>query len=37
MSSAKRISFQGWPGANSDMASRQVFPDAETVPWPISA
>jgi prephenate dehydratase len=34
MSSAKRISFQGWPGANSDMASRQVFPDAETVPCP---
>ncbi|MGO4124129.1 prephenate dehydratase [Inquilinus sp. YAF38] len=29
-----RISFQGWPGANSDMASRQVFPDAETVPCP---
>jgi len=34
MSGAKRISFQGWPGANSDMASRQVFPDAETVPCP---
>jgi prephenate dehydratase len=34
MTSAKRISFQGWPGANSDMASRQVFPDAETVPCP---
>lgn len=29
-----RVSFQGWPGANSDMASRQVFPDAETVPCP---
>lgn len=34
MTRTKRISFQGWPGANSDMASRQAFPDAETVPCP---
>ncbi|MFE0753482.1 prephenate dehydratase [Inquilinus sp. NPDC058860] len=34
MTRAKRISFQGWAGANSDMASRQAFPDAETVPCP---
>lgn len=26
------IAFQGWPGANSDMACRQVFPAMETLP-----
>jgi prephenate dehydratase len=26
------ISFQGWPGANSDMACRQVFPEMKTLP-----
>lgn len=34
MSRARTISFQGWPGANSDMAARQVFPNAETLPCP---
>src|SRR3546814_12618978 len=29
---AETISFQGWPGANSDMACRQVFPDMKTLP-----
>ena len=26
------IAFQGWPGANSDLACRQVFPGRRTVP-----
>ena len=30
--SSRTISFQGWPGANSDLACRQVFPDHETLP-----
>ena len=34
MSRAPTISFQGWPGANSDMAARQVYPNAQTVPCP---
>lgn len=29
---ARTISFQGWLGANSDLACRQVFPDHETLP-----
>ncbi|HET8727287.1 MAG TPA: prephenate dehydratase [Alphaproteobacteria bacterium] len=29
---AETISFQGWPGANSDMACRQVFPAMKTLP-----
>lgn len=29
---ADTISFQGWPGANSDMACRQVFPEMKTLP-----
>ena len=28
------IAFQGWPGAYSDLACRQVFPDAATLPCP---
>ncbi|NNG05339.1 MAG: prephenate dehydratase [Inquilinus sp.] len=28
------IAFQGWPGANSDMACRRVFPDHATLPCP---
>ncbi|MGP1395145.1 MAG: prephenate dehydratase [Inquilinaceae bacterium] len=28
------ISFQGWPGANSDLACRQVFPALKTLPCP---
>jgi prephenate dehydratase len=31
-SSKKKISFQGFPGAYSDMACRAVFPEMETVP-----
>ena len=31
---ADRISFQGWPGANSDMACRAVFPARLTLPCP---
>ncbi len=30
--SSRTIAFQGWPGANSDLACRQVFPDHETLP-----
>ena len=26
------IAFQGWPGANSDLACRQVFPELTTLP-----
>ncbi|MEM8586916.1 MAG: prephenate dehydratase [Pseudomonadota bacterium] len=29
---ADRIAFQGWPGANSDMACRAVFPARMTLP-----
>ena len=29
---ARTISFQGWLGANSDLACRQVFPDHRTLP-----
>lgn len=28
------IAFQGWPGANSDLACRQVFPNLTTLPCP---
>ncbi len=30
--SSRTIAFQGWPGANSDLACRQVFPDHATLP-----
>jgi len=30
----RKIAFQGWPGANSDMACRDVYPDMETLPCP---
>lgn len=30
----KRISYQGWPGANSDMACRGAYPDYEPLPCP---
>ena len=30
--SSRTIAFQGWPGANSDLACRQVFPDHTTLP-----
>src|SRR5205085_7476705 len=30
----KKIVFQGEPGANSHLASREVFPDYEAVPCP---
>ena len=29
---AKKVSFQGFKGANSDMASRVLVPGCETVP-----
>ncbi|MEE8270571.1 MAG: prephenate dehydratase domain-containing protein, partial [Alphaproteobacteria bacterium] len=29
---ARTIAFQGWLGANSDLACRQVFPDLATLP-----
>src|SRR5436190_22222349 len=29
-----KIAFQGEPGANSDLASREVYPSCETVPCP---
>jgi len=29
-----KIAFQGWPGANSDMACRDVYPHLETLPCP---
>jgi prephenate dehydratase len=32
MPKTKKIAFQGEPGANSHIASREVFPDAEVVP-----
>jgi len=32
MSAAQRIAYQGEPGSNSDAASREVFPGAESVP-----
>ncbi|MBP2150283.1 prephenate dehydratase [Xanthobacter flavus] len=32
--SARRITFQGEPGANSHIACREVFPDFEAVPCP---
>ena len=32
MTAAKKIVFQGEPGANSHLASRDVFPDYEPVP-----
>ncbi|MCB9958948.1 MAG: prephenate dehydratase [Rhodospirillaceae bacterium] len=28
------IAFQGWPGAFSDLACRQVFPETATLPFP---
>lgn len=31
---AKTISFQGWPGANSDLACRQAAPDLRPLPCP---
>ncbi|MEM7444310.1 MAG: prephenate dehydratase [Pseudomonadota bacterium] len=31
---ADKISFQGWPGANSDMACRAVYPKRTTLPCP---
>jgi prephenate dehydratase len=31
---AKTISFQGWPGANSDLACRQATPDLHPLPCP---
>jgi prephenate dehydratase len=31
---ADRIAFQGWPGANSDMACRQVHPELTPLPCP---
>ena len=34
MSKQKKIVFQGEPGANSDLACRQAFPDYEPVPCP---
>jgi prephenate dehydratase len=34
MTTAKRIVFQGEPGANSHLASREAFPDYEPVPCP---
>jgi prephenate dehydratase len=34
MSPIKKIVFQGEPGANSHLASREVFPDFEAVPCP---
>jgi len=32
MSAAQRVAYQGEPGSNSDAASREVFPGAESVP-----
>src|SRR5262245_47934555 len=32
MTAAKKIVFQGEPGANSHLASRDVYPDYEPVP-----
>jgi prephenate dehydratase len=32
MTEAKKIVFQGEPGANSHLASREVYPDYEAVP-----
>ena len=32
MTAAKKIVFQGEPGANSHLASREVYPDYEAVP-----
>src|SRR3974377_2310883 len=34
MSAAKKIVFQGEPGSNSHLASREVYPDYEAMPWP---
>src|SRR5437588_7886393 len=34
MASVKKIVFQGEPGANSHLASREVYPDSEAVPCP---
>ncbi|PYE89270.1 prephenate dehydratase [Phyllobacterium leguminum] len=34
MTRTNRISFQGEPGANSDTASRNMFPDMEPLPCP---
>jgi prephenate dehydratase len=31
---AGTIAFQGWPGANSDLACRRVFPGRDTLPCP---
>ncbi|MCB1469478.1 MAG: prephenate dehydratase, partial [Rhizobiaceae bacterium] len=33
-SKTNRISFQGEPGANSDTACRNMFPDMEPLPCP---
>jgi prephenate dehydratase len=32
MTSAKKVAFQGEPGANSHLAAREVFPDYEVMP-----
>src|SRR5215468_5608576 len=32
MAGTKRIAFQGEPGANSHLAIREAYPDAEAVP-----
>ncbi len=34
MSNRKRIAFQGEPGANSDIACREAYPDHEPLPCP---
>jgi prephenate dehydratase len=34
MTAAKKVVFQGEPGANSHLASREVYPDYEPVPCP---
>src|SRR6516162_4573935 len=34
MTAAKKIVFQGEPGANSHLAAREVYPDYEPIPCP---
>src|SRR5256886_14111305 len=34
MASVKKIVFQGEPGANSHLASREVYPDYQAIPCP---
>ena len=34
MMSGRIVAFQGWSGANSDLACRQAFPSAQTIPCP---